>query len=122
MRWLFAFLLLPAVALAQVGVPSSPSIQNGFGTLSLTNASTALATLTAGPNSAPWSMPLFGTLVIVNSSASAGKAYVCPFGGSCSSSNGFPIDIGGNITFSLGGSTTSPTVISASTSTLIVGW
>jgi hypothetical protein len=120
LRWLFAFLLLPLVASAQVGVPSSPSIQNGFGTLTVSNSSIAISTLTAGPNSAAWSMPLFGTLVVNNQGAN--PAWICPFGGACTASNGFQIAAGGNITFSLGGQTVSPTVISTAGTTLAIGW
>ena len=120
MRWFLAFLLLPVVALAQVGVPSSPSITNGFGTLTVSNSSIAVSTLTPGPGSPVWAMPLFGNLVVVNQGAAA--AYICPFGGVCTSSNGLQIQAGGNVTFSLGGFVVSPTVISPSGTTLWIGW
>ena len=119
-RWLLAFLLLPGIALAQVGVSSTPSITNGFGTLTVSNSSIAVSTLTAGPSSPAWTMPLFGNLVVVNQGTAV--AYICPFGGSCSSSNGLQIAAGGNVTFSLGGQIVSPTVISPSGTTLWIGW
>lgn len=118
---LVAALLLGAPAFAQVGVPHTPTITNGFGTLSVTAASVAVSTVTVGVNSLAWRMPLNGTLVIQNSQASAGLLYVCPLGGTCTSA-GWPVSPGGSITFSLGGSTTSPTVIAATTATAIIGW
>lgn len=120
MRWLFAFLLLPAVALAQNGIPHNPSIQNGFGTLSVSNSSIAISTVTAGPNSNAWSMPLFGNLVVNNQGSNA--AWICPLGGVCTAANGLQISAGANVTFSLGGQTTSPTVISTAGTTLWIGW
>lgn len=120
LRWFLAFLLLPAVALAQNGVPHTPTIQNGFGTLSVSNSSINLSTLTAGPSSPAFAMPLFGNLVVANQGSNS--AWICPFGGVCTSANGLQIAAGANVTLSLGGQTISPTVISTSGTTLWIGW
>lgn len=111
-----------ASAYAQVGVPSLPTIQNGYGQLSVSNSSINVSTVTTSPNSAAWAMPLFGNLVIYNMSSSAGAVYICPKGGTCSSSVGLEVKPGGSATFALGGATTSPTIIAASTATVFVGW
>lgn len=126
LRWgaaTLACLLLAREAPAQMPpVAQNPTVQNGYGTLSVTNSSVAVSTVTTSPNSAVWKMPLNGYLFIRNSPSSAGILYVCPLGGTCSSSNGIPLNIGDNGQFNLGGSTTSPTVIAASTATAIIGW
>ena len=122
MRWILPFLLWPALAVAQVAVPSSPSPQNGFGTLSVSNSSINVSTVSTGPNSNSWKMPLFGNLVILNESGSAGAVYVCPLGGVCTSANGLPVPVGTAVTFNLGGSSVSPTIIAGSTATVWIGW
>jgi hypothetical protein len=113
---------LPFAALAQVGVPSYPTIANGFGSLSVSGSSINVSTVTAGPGSNTWVMPLFGNLVIQNVKTSAGAVYVCPKGGVCTSANGWPLQPGDVGTWALGGTTTSPTIIAATTATVMVGW
>jgi hypothetical protein len=119
---LVAWVGLATPAFAQVNVPSLPTIQNGYGTLSVAGSSIALSTVSTSPNSASWKMPLFGNLFVLNSPSSTGILYVCPLGGVCTSSGGIPVAVGVALTLSLGGSQVSPTVISASTSTAVVGW
>lgn len=126
LRWgaaSLACLLLAGEASAQMPpVAQNPTVLNGYGTLSVSNSSIAVSGVTTSPNSAAWKMPLNGYLYITNSPASAGTLYVCPLGGTCSSSNGTPLSIGSQSIFNLGGSTTSPTVIAASTATAIISW
>lgn len=117
---LAALVAWPVAAFAQF--PAFPTISNGYGTLAVTAASTAVSTVTIGPSSNTWIMPLNGNLTIYNSPASAGNLYVCLFGGTCTSSNGFPLIAGQQITFNIGGRTTSPTVIADSTATALIGW
>jgi hypothetical protein len=103
-------------------VMMSPPI-NGYGTLAATAASTALSTLTAGPNSNAWKMPLAVPLTVYNAAGSAGLVYVCPFGGTCSAAVGIPIAVGTALpVFNLGGSTVSPTVFAVTTATVIAWW
>ncbi len=122
-RWVLLGLLWALPVSAQVGVPSLPTITNGYGTLTLSNTnSTAVSTASAGPNANAWVMPLFGNLVLYVQPGSAAGIYVCPLGGSFTSSNGFLINPGQSFTVSLGGRTTSPTVAAVSTATVMVGW
>jgi hypothetical protein len=121
-RWLLAFVLLPAVALGQTGPTAMPTATNGFGTLSVSTSSVALSTLTVGPNSLAWHMPLNGTLYVSNSINSAGNLYVCPFGGACTAAAGIPLSPGQAYGFNLGGTNTSPTVIADTTATAVAQW
>jgi hypothetical protein len=89
----------------------------GFGNLALTNASTLLSTATVGPNSGVW--PTTPAIVdVTNDRASAGVAYVCPLGGTCTSANGVPVAVGQSFRFTK--PATTMTMISASTSTIEV--
>jgi hypothetical protein len=72
---------------------TTPPAVTGFGTLALGNTSTALSTLSLGPNSAAWpAQP--GMVYVMNSTTSAGPIYVCPLGGTCTAANGIPIAVG----------------------------
>lgn len=74
-------------------INSAPPMVTGFGTLAGASASTAMATLTVGPNSPSW--PLSPAQVyVINPAASAAVGYVCPLAGTCSSSVGIPISPG----------------------------
>lgn len=92
---------------------------SGFGTLSATNASALLSTLTAGPNSAVWPT-LPSVVVVINSSASAGVAYVCPLGGACTVATGIPLAAGARYRFY--GPSTAMSVIAASTASVAAQW
>ena len=90
----------------------------GFGVLSLTNASTALSTLTLGPNSGAWSTA--GVVYVLNRSASAGNAYVCPLAGACTAATGLELVPGQVYGFTR--PATGMTVIAASTATVEAQW
>jgi hypothetical protein len=115
-----AALMLGFPALAQTQ-PVLPTITNGFGTLSATSASAAVSTVTVGVNSNIWVTPPHGNIVIQNAKTSAGVLYVCMLGGTCTSA-GWPLSPGDIITFNIGGRTTSPTVIAATTATALIGF
>lgn len=100
-------------------VSSSPAPIKGFGTLSATNASALLSTLTVGPNSAAWPTSP-NQMYVINSSASGGILYVCPLGGTCSATVGIPIAAGATESFFA--PSTSMTVIAASTATVVAQW
>jgi hypothetical protein len=110
------------------GTPANLQVQNtptatvpqvkGFGSLSATNSSVALSTLTTGPNSAGWPTSP-GMVFVSNSSASAGLIYVCPLAGSCNTT-GIQIAPGGAYGFYQ--PSTSMTVIAASTATVGAQW
>lgn len=90
---------------------------SGFGSLAATNSSALLSTLTVNAAGAAWpAVP--GVVKITNASTSAGILYVCPLGGTCSSTVGIPM-IAGQIK-SFTHPSTSMTVIAASTATVIV--
>lgn len=95
------------------------SAVTGFGTLSATNSSAALSTLTTGPNSAVWPTTP-GVLNIVNSPSSAGIAYLCPLAGTCSATVGIPVSPGFGYSFYQ--PVTTMTVFAASTATLVAQW
>ncbi len=124
MRNIIATLLLCLVAVGARAQPvNMPPGLSGFGTLSATNSSTALSTLTVGPNSKAWAMPFAGVLNLLNASTSAGLLYLCPFGGTCSATVGIPLIVGQSISgINLGGSTVSPTVFAVSTATVVAWW
>lgn len=91
----------------------------GFGTLSATATSAALSTLTTGPNSAAWPA-LPSAVTVINSSASAGVAYVCPLGGTCTAATGIPLAAGAQIRFYQ--PSTAMTVVAASTASVTAQW
>lgn len=100
-------------------VSTTPAPVKGFGTLSATNASTLLSTLTAGPSSGTWpTVP--GQVYVMNSVGSGGLIYVCPLGGTCSASVGIPISAGNAYGFYE--PSTSMTVFAVSTATVIAQW
>ena len=135
---LFVLLMLPCFAWAQqpvsiisggapigpgnplpTGASSSAAAVTGFGTLSATNASTLLSTLTTGPNSAVWpTVP--GMVYVINASNSAGIVYACPLGGTCVAATGIPIAPGGWYGFYK--PATAMTVIAATTASVSAQW
>ena len=126
-----AMLALPAMASAQQTVVlgagsanagtvlSRPAAITGFGTLAATNASALLSTITTGPNSAVWPTTT-GLIYVKNSGLSAGIAYVCPLGGTCTAATGIPLEAGASYGFYK--PATTMTVISASTSSVTAQW
>ena len=101
-----------------------PPVTAGYGTLSVSTSSIAVSTLTAGPNSPSYPTGLLlpsRFLSVRNSIGSAGVLYVCLYGGTCTAAVGTPLAIGESKTWTLNG-TTSPTVIAASTATLVAEW
>lgn len=128
-------LLILAAALAAAGpawaqAPTivSPAATSGFGTVSVSTSSIALSTVTLGPSSAAF--PVGGLpnqqIAVSNSPASAGIAYLCPLGGTCTTANGLPLAVGERRTLYLkaaaSGQLTSPTVIAVSTATVVADW
>lgn len=93
---------------------------SGYGTLSVSNSSVLLSTMTVGPNSKVWPPNQIPMIFVSNASDSAGIAYVCPLGGTCSSTVGIPIPTGGAYGFA--GASSSMTVIAASSATVIAQW
>lgn len=118
MKWFFAFLFLALPAMAQPTVTSVPWYITGFGTLAVSNSSVLLSTMTAGPNSGVW--PTAPQMMYVTNAPGGGILYVCPLGGTCSSSVGIPIAAGSSYGFFRPAATM--TVISASTSTAVPQW
>jgi hypothetical protein len=121
--------LLPVLACAQPTVvqPITPPPLTGYATLSVLAASLALSTATVGPNSPAF--PVSGLpsryLEVRNSVGSASTLYVCPLGGTCSSTVGVPLATGEVKTWmipSIAGALVSPTVISGTTATALVAW
>ena len=110
---------LPFAASAQQTVATVPIPVSGFGTVSATNASALLSTLTTGPNSAVWPTTT-GLIYVKNSGLSAGVAYVCPLGGTCTAATGIPLEAGASYGFYK--PATTMTVISASTSSVSAQW
>ncbi len=115
---ILAALFLSGAALAQQA--TVPPRISGYGTLSVSNSSVLLSTLTVGPNSRVWPSNQLPMVFVSNSTESAGIAYVCPLGGTCSSTVGIPIVAGGAYGFS--GASTSMTVIAASSATVVAQW
>jgi hypothetical protein len=91
----------------------------GFGTLSVTAASTLASTLALGPNSGLWSTTP-GLMVVLNDVNSAGNLYVCPIGGTCTAANGLELTPGRSWSFYA--PATTMTVIAASTATAQFQW
>lgn len=119
MKWFFAFLFLALPAMAQPTVTSVPWYITGFGTLSVSNSSVLLSTMTAGPNSGVW--PIAPQMMYVtNSPGSSGTLYVCPLGGTCSASVGIPLAVGSSYGFFQ--PKTNMTVIAATTATAVPQW
>jgi hypothetical protein len=110
---------MPVAASFTGSVVTAPAAVKGFGTLAATSASTALSTVTAGPNSAVWPTSP-AQLYVINSPASAGTVYVCPLGGTCSASVGIPVPAGGAYGFYQ--AATGMTVFAASTATVVAQW
>lgn len=98
---------------------SGPPAVAGFGTLAVSTSSVQMSTLTTGPSSAVWPTAP-GLVYIVNSPVSSGLLYVCPLGGSCTTSNGIPIAAGGAYGFYK--PSTAMTVIAASSATAVAQW
>jgi len=121
---LFGVLVAPDFSMAQpTGAVSLPPGLSGFGTLSVTNASAAISTMTRTAGSATFVQPLTGTLSILNAKSSAGNVYICFFGGVCTNAIGFPVVPGQQVYgINLGGSTVSPTVIADTTATIWITW
>lgn len=123
-------LLLPCAALAQPTQSTmiTPAPLSGFGTLSVATTSIAVSTATVGPNSAVFPFASLGNryLEVRNSVGSASTLYVCPLGGTCSSTVGVPLATGETKTWfippSASGALVSPTVISGGTATAVLGW
>lgn len=103
-----------------VGLPSG----SGFGTMSIATTSVAVSTLTLGPNSNSWVMPLPppGIVRITNNGTSSGEAVIGPLGGTVTATTGVPIAPGNSQSFIIGGSTIAPVVISNSTAEISVEW
>ena len=104
--------------------PTVPPSLNGFGTLALTNASALISTVTA--NAAGAAYPGANgfqnqAVTITNSSASAGIAYVCPLGGTCSAAVGIPLGVGVTRTWTVTGAV-APTAIALSTASIVIEW
>jgi hypothetical protein len=95
---------------------------SGFGTISVGATSVAVSTVTVGPNSNTWKMPLSGPLRIGNAPGSAGNLIVNPLGGVATATSGISIAPNFSLVFDLGGSTVAPTVISNSTATAQLEW
>ena len=104
-------------ARAQAPVVSLAPPLRAYGTLALTTASVAASTLTAGSNSGAWTASFTGSFTVISRSTSAGSAYVCVFGGTCSSSNGIEVPPGSYRSFNFN-SAQSPTIVAASTATV----
>lgn len=115
---LLAGLLLSAPAWAQTA--SVPPRMSGYGTLAATTASALLSTMTVGPGSPAFPGSTLPMIYIYNSTNSAGVLYVCPLGGTCTSSVGIPIVAGGAWGFN--GASQNMTVIAASTATVVAQW
>lgn len=114
-----AALLAAGAALAQTVTVPQPV--TGFGTLSVTNASALLSTLTAGVNSPAWPAGTAGTMIyVINSPGSAGLLYLCPLGGTCTAAAGIPIAVGA--AFGCNRCVPAMTVIAATTATAIAQW
>ena len=114
-------LLLALVAGAGESRAQTPPPQQikGFGTLSVSTSSVSLSTLTPGPGSPAW--PFGPNLIyIINATGSAGTLFVCPLGGTCSSSVGIPLAAG--TAYGFVAPSTNVTVISTSTSTAVAQW
>jgi hypothetical protein len=129
MKRLALFLLLVAgtAHAQQQPQPISPAQLTGYATLSVLAASIALSTATVGPNSPafPGSSLPNRYIEVRNSAASASTLFVCPLGGTCTSSVGIPLAVGESKTWmipSSAGSFVSPTVISGTTATAVVSW
>lgn len=101
------------------GAPVVPPGVTGFGTLAATNSSTLLSTITAGPNSAAWPTSP-GQVWVLNSGLSADAIFVCPLGGTCSTTVGIRIPVGGGYGFYQ--PATAMTVFAVSTATVTAQW
>lgn len=101
------------------GTTAGAPALRAYGTIALTTASVAVSTLTLGSNSPAWTSPFSGSFTVISRSTSAGSAYVCPFAGTCSTSNGVEVPPGASRSFYLG-STQAPTIVAASTATVEV--
>lgn len=134
MPWRFLWWPLSSLALlaglsisaqAQTGQVILPPAVNGYGTIAATNSSVSITTVTVSPGSPAFptgaALPLNGTFWVKNALSSAGVLYVCPKGGTCTSA-GIPLAAGEAWGFNLGGATTMPTVIAASTATAVIQW
>ena len=117
------FVLSPCAAFAQsppAYVLGSQPI-TGFGTLTISNTSVGLSTVTAGPNSTSWpSTPLVVTITNSTKTTGIGIAYLCPFGGTCSAGVGIPLASGA--TYSVFRPSTNFTVFAVNAATLTVQW
>jgi len=105
-------------------VPGGYRQLNGFGVLGLSNtASTAISTLTAGPNSVAYpsgGTAFAGAVTIANQGG--GTLYFCPFGGTCSAAlGGFAIASGTAQTFN-GVLTAATIAASAAATTASISW
>ena len=103
----------------------APTSVGGFGVLSVSTSSLAISSCTAGPgsDSYPTGKPLpNGSVTLWNSIDSANNVNVAPLGGTAVAATCVPIAPGQAWTFSVGDSTTSPTVISSGSATLFVIW
>lgn len=120
----FAFALMLAAIPARADIVIAPQVMNGFGTVSVVNASALISTVTVGPNSTafPASTLPNQTFSIRNSVSSAGVLYVCPLGGTCTTAVGIPLAVGEVKTWGIGGRTVVPSVIAVTTATAVVEW
>lgn len=97
-------------------VSKTPAIV-GYGVLNVTASSALASGLTPGINSGAWPATL-GQVYVTNDPASGGTAYVCPFGGTCTSSNSIPVLVGQSYGFA--SPATTMTFIAATTATVRV--
>ncbi len=97
---------------------------HGQGLLTVGTSSVALSGLTTVVNSPAWPtlpLPSGGLITLRSRSDSPNRAYVCAFGGSCSST-GVSIDPGQVVYLNIGKSTTVPTIVSEGSSSIEVSW
>lgn len=110
----------PAFAEQLNPTPTAPAFASGYGVLSATNSSVLLSTVTAATNGNGW--PTTSNVIYIkNIASSTGIFYVCPFGGTCSSSVGIAIEAGTSYTLYMK-NPTFMTGVSASTSTVDLQW
>jgi hypothetical protein len=130
MKRLSAFALAAlfcAPAMAQPTSTVTPAAITGFGTLAVLAASIPLSGLTLGPNSTAFPTGNLPNrqIEVKNAAGSVNVLFVCPMGGTCTTANGIPLNIGESKTWYLlatQGQLVSPTVISGGTATAVASW
>jgi hypothetical protein len=125
--WIAALLALARPVAAAPPTIITPAPITGYGVLNATNASALLSTLAvnAGGTAFPTENLPDGYIEVLNSVSSAGILYVCPFGGTCSTTVGYPLAVGQSKTFFIqaaNGQFPGVTVIAASTAIAVVSW